>query len=494
VKKVSRYGFVQKVIILHLVAMLWIIIIAGFFFQTGVKNFAQTSEINKIKAISDTLAESLPTMIELGLSKEIEQEVNATFNRHKHLTVILVKERSFVRKYSKIDYDNDYFEVESDIKNSLQYEPIGKVTIRYSKTEYNEFLSKQLKALLFMVAVAIFFSIASSFYIRYMLRPLSLLATELVNIDVSEPSLKFQKDTGTSEFSIIRNSIISAFEKVKEYQNEIRNINANLENLVQERTIELSGAIEDLRQKDEMLVVQSRFSAMGEMIANIAHQWRQPLNIIKSSNSLVSFFKKTNKLTDEILQEQNKNIDRQVDYLSQTIEDFRNFYRDEEKIKFSLREAIEKSISLVHPSLDSNSIELHAVYEQDSFLLGSQSRLMQTIVNIINNAKDAINEKNSQRLILMTIGVSNDAPFVKISDSGGGISASALNRLFEPYFTTKHKSQGTGLGLYMSKLIVEKHFGAQISCVNESFKVDGNEYFGAAFTILFDHNSNQMQV
>jgi len=492
IRKIDKYGFTQKIIIMHLVAMLSLVAIAGLFFQTGIRNFAEISEINKIKSISDSLAASLPTMIELGLSKEVELEINTTLARHENLTSVILKEGSFVRKFSKMDDGVNYFEVDSDIRNSPESSPVGKVIIRYSKKEYDTLLHKQLKTLLIMIFVAICFSIASSFYVRYMLRPLSSLAKELVDFDVSNPKLSIKKTNGHDELSVIQGGIVDAFGKIIEYQQEIQNINANLEHIIDERTIELKSALEDLRQKDEMLVVQSRFSAMGEMIANIAHQWRQPLNIIKSSNSLIQFFKKTDKLTDEVFEEQSKNIDRQVEYLSQTIEDFRNFYRDDEKIKFSLREAVEKSIDLVKPSLNSSAIELLTNYNNDTLLLGSQSRLMQAIVNIVNNAKDAINEQNKQRLILITIDIKNQVPYIKISDSGGGIQPSALGKIFEPYFTTKHKSQGTGLGLYMSRLIIEKHFGAKMECANETFVMNDNRHFGAAFTISFMPNTKQL--
>jgi signal transduction histidine kinase len=230
-------------------------------------------------------------------------------------------------------------------------------------------------------------------------------------------------------------------------------------------------------------VVQSRFSAMGEMIANIAHQWRQPLNIIKSSISLVIFQRQMGKLTDESFEQGTEGVIRQVDYLSQTIEDFREFYRDDEQTTFSLTSAIKKSLDLLSASLINNFIAYDYTNIGDITIMGSQSRLVQVFVNIINNSKDAILSNKVSGVVVIDFYVEKGVGIVEIMDNAGGISDDVIGMIFEPYFTTKHKSQGTGLGLYMSKQIVEKNFHAKISASNKQFHFNGSSYYGACFKI-----------
>ncbi len=249
---------------------------------------------------------------------------------------------------------------------------------------------------------------------------------------------------------------------------------ANIQDITQEK------------EKDTLIIQQSRLAAMGEMIGNIAHQWRQPLSAISTIASGTKLRHKNNLITDEELYESFEKIKEQTKHLSNTIDDFRDFFKhtDDNSI-FNVKEIIEKSISLVEAAYNSNNIKIVFNYTQDEFLSnGRGSELSQVILNILNNAKDVLVEKNiDDRVVLIDIKQDNNVFKINIFDSAGGIDEDIKMKIFEPYFTTKHKSQGTGIGLFMSSKIIKQHFNGVLNTQNKEFEIDGKKYFGAMFNI-----------
>ena len=384
----------------------------------------------------------------------------------------------------------DFFEIIQPIIETSTNKQIGIMHIHYSKQEYNKIVSKQLNILLGLLLLSFVFALISSVYIRKALSPLHDLADKLADTSIHQPVQPIERQTGIDEISIIQNKICDAFEKVAEYRQEIEDTNKNLENLVEARTIKLTEALEDVRQKEDMLLVQSRFSAMGEMIANIAHQWRQPLNVIKASASMLSFYTKMDKMDTALVLENSQQIQSQADYLSQTIEDFRSFYQDGEKDSFSISHSVTKALSLISASYANNHIAFKFVDSADDTLIGSESKLTQVIINLLNNSRDAILDKKIQGVVVVSIEDTENSIIISVQDNAGGIKEDVLPKIFEPYFTTKHKSQGTGLGLYMSKQIIEKHLGSVIWAENRHFEYEDDKFFGACFKIRFNKTNH----
>ena len=249
---------------------------------------------------------------------------------------------------------------------------------------------------------------------------------------------------------------------------------ANIQDITQEK------------EKDTLIIQQSRLAAMGEMIGNIAHQWRQPLSAISTIASGTKLRHKNNLITDEELYESFEKIKEQTKHLSNTIDDFRDFFKNtDDNSIFNVKEIIEKSISLVEAAYNSNNIKIVFNYTQDEFLSnGRGSELSQVILNILNNAKDVLVEKNiDDRVVLIDIKQDNNVFKINIFDSAGGIDEDIKMKIFEPYFTTKHKSQGTGIGLFMSSKIIKQHFNGVLNTQNKEFEIDGKKYFGAMFNI-----------
>lgn len=239
----------------------------------------------------------------------------------------------------------------------------------------------------------------------------------------------------------------------------------------------------ELKQKDIMLLQQSKMAAMGEMLSNIAHQWRQPLSLISTTATGAKLQREIGVLSEEKLDEALSSINNTVQYLSSTIDDFRNFFKpDNEKTEFRIVEILDKAIELVKPQFKNRDIEIMNNIE-DFEIFGLENEFLQVIINILNNARDQLMKIDTKRVIIISSSIEDEDYIIKIKDNGNGIKEDIIDRIFEPYFTTKHSSEGTGIGLYMSEEIITKHMLGKIIVKNTSFSINNENYFGAEFII-----------
>ena len=238
----------------------------------------------------------------------------------------------------------------------------------------------------------------------------------------------------------------------------------------------VESGISKLRERDELLAQQSKLASMGEMIGAIAHQWRQPLNEIGIAIQNLKYDYEDGLVDKEFLDDfiqKNKEI---VKFMSTTIDDFRNFYRvDKTKELFDVREAINSTLSLQMAQLANHNISV-SISGESFEVNGFKNEFLQVILNIINNAKDALleNEIEDAKITILL-----EEKIIKIRDNAGGIPDEILERIFEPYFTTKEQGKGTGMGLYMSKMIIEENMDAELSVANSAigaeFRMDFHE-------------------
>ena len=232
---------------------------------------------------------------------------------------------------------------------------------------------------------------------------------------------------------------------------------------------------------------QTKLAAMGEMLGNIAHQWRQPLNIISMSSSNLKLKNDIGELCSSTLSESLSLILRTTNHLSDTIDTFNDFLKtDKEKSFFNVNENIKNSISLVDSFFKNFNIDIILELEEGIFINSLANEFSQAFINILNNAKDAIvlNLKDDENG-LIKIKTKKIDNFIEISilDNAKGIEKDILNKIFEPYFTTKHKYQGTGLGLYMTRKIINSSMGGEITVQNKKFVHNQKKYEGAEFKI-----------
>ena len=242
---------------------------------------------------------------------------------------------------------------------------------------------------------------------------------------------------------------------------------------------------EIVKNKEQQLLMlqQSRMAQMGEMIAMIAHQWRQPLNNLSLINQILISKYKKKKLDDKVIEYFKENSKKQIDLMSSTIDDFRDFFKmEKEEVEFCVNEVIEDVLTMTKAIYTSNGIRMNFAFDGKFMLMGYHNALAQVILNIINNAKDALVEsKTSEKEINIYLGKKDNSIYISISDTAGGIPNKIINKIFDPYFSTKKEKDGTGLGLYMSKMIVEDQMDAKLEVVNETK--------GANFKIIIEGNN-----
>ncbi|MGP1484930.1 MAG: c-type heme family protein [Campylobacter sp.] len=235
-------------------------------------------------------------------------------------------------------------------------------------------------------------------------------------------------------------------------------------------------AIKIKAQNEILMINQSRLASMGEMIANISHQWKQPLALISSTLINLELYNERGKLTGENLNEKIKEIDEQIKFMAMTIDDFKNFFNpNTPKTEFSGKEAIGRTCKLLDPILKKFAIEIQINIEQNFNHFGNINEVIQILINIINNAKDAfVENKIQKRVIKICSFIDNDARYISVENNAGIIDKNVIKKMFEPNFTTK--KTGSGLGLYMSKMIMQKNNGTI-----EVYNLEN----GALFTIKF---------
>ena len=221
-------------------------------------------------------------------------------------------------------------------------------------------------------------------------------------------------------------------------------------------------------EEAQFMKQQAKMAVMGEMIGNIAHQWRQPLNALSALNiGLGIKYKRGNLTTEEMDKFKDKSNDI-IQNMSETINDFKNFFQPNKvKESFHVNEAIESSIRFISDVYGQHKIKVLHCTNADIEINSYKNELMQVLLNIFNNSKDAIVEKKVKNPIVTVTTVQSEKEVViTIQDNAGGIKPDILERIFEPYFTTKFQSHGTGIGLYMSKMIIEKSMGGLLISEN----------------------------
>lgn len=246
--------------------------------------------------------------------------------------------------------------------------------------------------------------------------------------------------------------------------------------------------IQENKKQYELLAQKTKLVAMGEMLENIAHQWRQPLSVITTASSGIKLHKEMDILSDEFLDKSIDTINSSAHHLSATIEDFRDFFKpDKQQNLFNIDVPLNKTFSLLSSQLKIKNISIIQNIEKIT-IKGFERELLQVFLNIINNAQDALEIINDKRYIFIKTYKEGDTVIIKIKDNAGGIKEDIIKRVFEPYFTTKYKAQGTGIGLYMSQEIIVRHMKGSISIVNETYEYEEKTYTGACFIVCLPLN------
>ncbi len=279
-----------------------------------------------------------------------------------------------------------------------------------------------------------------------------------------EVTVKIIRDQAGQPQSILTG--IHDLTNTRKIENQLRLLNESLEQRVLEE-------VSKNREKDSMLIQQSRHATMGEMMHNVAHQWRQPLNALNLILQNIKDAYEFNDLTKETLDELVADGNRVAQKMSTTIDDFRNFFKpDQRKTRFNLRNSIREALNLVEAGLHNNHIEVVVEADEDVFVEGFQGEYSQVLLNVLVNAKDALKPQKRTGKVVIHLESCDGQGIVRVTDNAGGIPENVLPKIFDPYFTTKES--GSGIGLYMSRMIMG-HMNGNITARN----IDG----GAEVTI-----------
>lgn len=324
-----------------------------------------------------------------------------------------------------------------------------------------------LLIVLFIVFIAIVLTIVFAFNIINPIKSL-ISGTQIVSTGNLSHVIEVISDDEIGTLTISFNAMVK---KLRAAEDALKDLNQNLEEKVYEE-------LKKSRDKDLILIQQSKMATMGEMLANIAHQWRQPLNALGLLIQNIELRHQFGELDEAAIVYTVKKGNEMIISMSQTIDDFSDFFRPNKKSEsFSLYKNVEGTLRIIEPNLKRDEINIIQEIDQGASIYGYPNEFSQVLMNLINNAKDALLETNPvEKYIRIRVYEENGYVYLTVSDNAGGIPASIIDKVFDPYFTTKEVGKGTGLGLYMSKMIIETNMEGTLNVKNT---MDG-----AQFTII----------
>jgi signal transduction histidine kinase len=247
----------------------------------------------------------------------------------------------------------------------------------------------------------------------------------------------------------------------REHMSELRRLNQSLKEKIDKK-------VEEVRAKDKMMMAQSRQAAMGEMIENIAHQWRQPLNQLSLIQQNIFIDHTLGNFDEKKMEHYQQQSEKLLGYMTTTIDDFRRFFQPDREVKpFSACRAIKKTVELLESMLQNYNIGILSRCDSEAILKGHANEFSQVVMNLMQNAKDALVERGIEApKITIDVRLTHTDVLIEVCDNAGGVDAAIKEKIFDPYFTTKFQTQGTGIGLYMSKMIIEKSMGGTLAIEN----------------------------
>ena len=373
-----------------------------------------------------------------------------------------------------------------------------------NKNEINAYITKIINELtmisFLMIIIVIAVAIWMSNYISSKIQRLLIGTEKFSNNDLTYRISVSSND----EIGNLENSFNKMASKISKLLYEQKQLNEHLEEKVQEKTKELilinsdlenriSNVVKKNREKDAQLIQNSKMAALGEMISMIIHQWKQPLNAISMINSAAELRVLLGENSEVEIKKDNVLIKKQIEVMSTTMDDFRNFFKNTDKNKYNVYLMLRKTETLIQNIYKYEGIFINYLIEdryKELMTSGYENEIIQVVINILNNARDAIISNNSKhRNIDISLTCENNEIFISIKDYAGGINDKIKDNIFDAYFTTKEDNKGTGLGLYMSKTILEKVNGT-ISVDNKKTIIDNTEYTGVEFIIKLKKEEN----
>ena len=443
-----------------------IITLSVYLFGTfSIKEIFQSSEREKVAIMLNTLKPTIALNISFKQEKEL-YKILLTILKEKNIQSISIESNFYTKNIHKIKKENiQLMHYKTAIKDPFSNQKIAQIKVTYTNENILFLYNKITKLMLFLFLFALILFLGFYIFIKNELNALRDIALSLQSYSQNKKLTPIKIKHTSDEIQTISSVANEMMINLSEHVTKLKSFNYQLEQQVAEKVKELS-------EQERVMIHQSRQAAMGEMLESIAHQWRQPLNIIGISCANLE-----TEYTLGILQEENFHkrmdvISENISYMSNTIDDFRNFLNpDREQSSFSPKETIADVVKILSAQLDNNNISLKIVEEQEITFVGIENEFKQVLFVLINNAKDAIKSRISDKYIEKgTIEIrlyrENEKNFISFCDNGGGIKEEILNSIFDPYFSTKFAASGTGIGLYIAKNIIESRMNGEIYVKN----------------------------
>ncbi len=433
------------------------------------------------------------------LREDLTKELIETVIMHRDIKKIEVydttSKRVFV-SYSKPPLPNEHLlTFTKPITHNGQV--IGRLTLLLTEYYVFEDIYNLSTQFIYIFSGQLVLSLLLIFFVLYykVLKPLKRLnhqALHFANEDFSKRFFWSRDD----EIGIVGKNFDLARESLKKAQEFSQNYKHQLQKEVEAKTKELQVLNENLEERVQLeleknkkqnilLQQQTRLAALGEMMGNIAHQWRQPLSAITTRASALQLRDSLGLVEKDELYTTMDGVIKSANFLSQTIDDFRDFLRtDKIKKEFEVNKTIYDTFNIIKATYEANKIAVVFDLQGELTYNGYPNELSQVILNILNNAKDALvaNHIDNKYLLFRSYQTPNQL-ILSVSDNAGGIPENIINKIFDPYFTTKHQTQGTGIGLYMSMQIIKENFNGTFYVKNESIEFENITYLGATFYI-----------
>ncbi len=447
-------------------AIFFTIGVAIYFFSTlFIKDMLQTIEKEKVQLIVNTLKPTIAYNLAFGVDDGINKLLKTILNEKNIVSVHLYSTKIDTSVSKTQNPSLKILSYSSTIQDPFTNLVIANIEVTYSNKNLLILYHKIISILLFIFFLALIVFLSFYLYIKKELNALKSIANTMNNYASKQDLSPIVIKKSTCEINTIATAANAMIENISKHVSELKSFNTKLEKQVQEKVAEL-------QTQEQMLVHQSRQAAMGEMIESIAHQWRQPLNIIGLSSANLEMEYDLGVMTPENFKDKMEIISLNINYMSNTIDDFRDFLNPDTSLThFNPQEIIEEVFKILKAQLSNNKISFTIEIENEISLLGNANEFKQVIFILINNSKDAIKslqqkEKIKEGAIKVHIRKEADKNILSFCDNGGGIKEDIIHSIFNPYFSTKFASSGTGIGLYIAKNIIESRMGANLEAKN----------------------------
>jgi len=439
----------------------------------------QTIEKEKVQLVVNTLKPTIAYNLSFEVDDDMEKLLNTILHEKNILSVRLYSDKIDISVSKKRETSLKTLFYSSSIRDPFSNDIFAHIEVKYTNKNLLILYNKIITTLLFMFLAALLVFLSFYLYIKKELNSLKYIANSMNNYSNKQILSPINIKHSTCEINTIATAANEMIESISTHVEELKSFNTKLETQVQEK-------VKELQTQEQLLVHQSRQAAMGEMIESIAHQWRQPLNIIGLSSANLEMEYDLGIMSAKNFKEKMEIIALNINYMSNTIDDFRDFLNPDTTLTdFNPKETIQEVFKILKAQLINNKITFSIEVDEEVSFLGIANEFKQVIFILINNSKDAIKslqqkKKLEEGMITVKITKENQLNSISFYDNGGGIDEEIIHSIFNPYFTTKFASSGTGIGLYIAKNIIESRMGAELSVKN----VDN----GCCFTISQNQN------